>query len=270
LNRGTIVVKGASVAWRAWGPPSSPGVVFLHGGRANQRWWDAVLPGLTRTRRLVTFDLSGHGISGHRARYDVVSWSGDLAAVIATATQGRATVIAHSMGGRVALAAVPTLGERLERLILVDVPIKLAPEPELYRKLRQPRKVYTSRTEAVRHFRVVPGSPMRLDIARDVAAASLERADGGGWAYRGDPSVVGRIPNGVVLDGLAQLRAPVGVIRGADSPFVDELCLALMPGGPDGPAPVTVVPGAGHHGMLDAPEALADAIEAMLENLSSA
>lgn len=270
MEQGTIVVEGAGIAWRAWGPRSSPGVVFLHGGRANQRWWDAVLPGFTRTRRLVTFDLSGHGVSGHRARYDVVRWSGELAAVIAAATRGRATVVAHSMGGRVALAGAPTLDERLERLILIDVPIRLAPEPELYRKLRQPRRVYTSEAEAVRNFRVVPGSPARLDIARNVAAASLERTDEGGWAFRGDPSVVGRIPNGAVLDGLAHLRARVGVIRGADSPFVDELCLGLLPGGPDGPAPVTVVAGAGHHVMLDAPEALAGAIEAMLANLSSA
>jgi pimeloyl-ACP methyl ester carboxylesterase len=265
-----IVVEGARIAWRAWGPVRASAVVFLHGGLANQRWWDAVLPGLSRTRRLVTFDLSGHGSSGRRDRYDAVRWSEELTTVIATATRGRATIVAHSMGGRVALAAAPVLGERLERLILVDVPIRLAAEPELYRKLRRRRKVYASQADAVRGFRVVPASPTRPDIARAVAAASLERTDGGGWAYRGDPSVVGRVPDGAVLAGLAQLRAPVGVIRGGNSPFVDELCLRLIPMGATGPAPVTVIAEAGHHPMLDAPETLAQAIDAMLENLSSA
>jgi pimeloyl-ACP methyl ester carboxylesterase len=263
-EQATVAVDGVEIAWRAWGPPDSPAVVFLHGGRANQCWWDAVLRRLAPTRRLVTLDLSGHGGSGHRKQYDAVVWSDELAAVIAATTRGRATVVAHSMGGRVALVAVPRLGDRLERLILVDVPIDLVHDPELYGKLRRPRRIYASETEAIDAFRVVPGSPVRLDIARRVAAASLQRTDDGGWAYRGDPSVVGRIPNGIVLEGLAQLSAPVAVIRGANSPFDDELCLGLVPHGADGPAPVTVVPDAGHHVMLDAPEALARALEATL------
>ncbi len=260
-----VEIARTPVAWRAYGPVDANAVVLVHGGAANQHWWDAVLPGLDPARRIVTFDLSGHGASGHRARYGAAIWSRELEAVIVAATGGRATVVAHSMGGRLALAAVPALRERLEMLILLDVPLKLAPDPELLRKLRQPRKVYATEEEAVRAFRVVPGTVRRLDVARQVAAASIQRNERGGWIYRGDPTVVGRIPNELVLKGLSQLRAPVAVIRGAASPFDEELCLDLLSDRPGVPAPVITLAHTGHHLMLDSPDELAASIEELIE-----
>lgn len=266
---GEVEVAGARIAWRAWGPREAPALLLVHGGAANQHWWDAVLPRLDPDRRIVTFDLSGHGASAHRLDYDPETWGRELEAVIATTTRGRATVVAHSMGGRVALAAAPILADRVEALILLDVPVALDLDPELHRKLRRPRKTYATAEEAVRAFRVVPGTADRDDVVRQVATASVTVDENGAWSYRGDPGVIGQVPNEAVLDGLTSLCAPAGAIRGGRSPFDDELCLGQLPATSLGPAPVVVLPHAGHHLMLDEPEALADAIES-LRYLSSA
>jgi pimeloyl-ACP methyl ester carboxylesterase len=268
-ERGEVRVAGAAIAWRAWGPRRAPAVLLVHGGAANQHWWDPVVPGLGDRERIVTLDLSGHGASGHRARYDAVMWARELAAVIEQTTRGHAAVVAHSMGGRVALAAAPALGDRLEGLVLVDTPIELPPDPELHRRLRQARKVYGTRAEAVDAFRVVPGFAARPEIARQVAAASVASNDDGGWLYRGDPAVVGRIPDDAVLRGIADSVAPVRVIRGEDSPFDAELRLDLLQARPGGVGRVIVLEAAGHHPMLDDPDSLATAIRAQLADLTS-
>ena len=61
-----VVVAGARVAYRAWGPAGAPGVVLVHGGAAHSGWWDHVAPLLTG-HRVVALDLTGHGDSDRRA-----------------------------------------------------------------------------------------------------------------------------------------------------------------------------------------------------------
>lgn len=265
METGRVQVAGAQVAWRAWGQREAPAVLLIHGGAANQHWWQAVIARLDPARRIVTLDLSGHGDSGHRDAYTPSLWAREVDAVIRAASRGSAAVVAHSMGGRIALSAVPALGARFERLVLIDVPIALTLDAGLERSLRKPRRVYASAQEAVQAFRPVPGEVSRPDIARQVAAASVAQRREGGWIYRGDPEVVGRIPNELVFEGLAALQCPVGIVRGARSPYLRELCLDRFPTQKHQHLPVIVVDDAGHHVPLDAPERLAEAIELLIQ-----
>ena len=69
-----VSVDGCSIAFRRWGDRSCPGVVLVHGGGANSRWWDHVAPLLAGECSVAALDLSGHGDSGRRDRYTFTEW----------------------------------------------------------------------------------------------------------------------------------------------------------------------------------------------------
>jgi pimeloyl-ACP methyl ester carboxylesterase len=106
VETGEVRVAGVPVRYRAWGVRESPGIVLVHGGAAHSRWWDHVAPLLANGRRVVALDLSGHGDSGRRDRYDLDSWADEtLAAATDAGAAGPVTLVGHSMGGYVVLRA---------------------------------------------------------------------------------------------------------------------------------------------------------------------
>jgi pimeloyl-ACP methyl ester carboxylesterase len=264
-EHGQVEVDGCMVHWTARGPLGAEAVVLVHGGAANQYWWDAVIPKLRTDRRIVAMDLTGHGASGVRGAYDAETWASEIRAVVEVAACGRAAVVGHSMGGRVAIVAAASFREHVEGLILVDVPIELPPGEPVRYGMSNRRRIYDTREAAVGAFRVVPPQPVRRpEVLRYVAEHSVAQAPDGGWLYVGDPLVVmGRVSNETILSHIPELSCPVAVIRGAQSVYDNELCAELVVGSSQ--ASVTVLSGAGHHVMLDDPEALGDAIETHLD-----
>src|SRR5213592_65248 len=97
---GTVTVGGASIHFLAWGEPGRRGLVFVHGGGAHAHWWTHVAASFAPVFRVVAVDLSGHGDSDHRERYDFEQWTNE---VIAAGTDGGIdgplVVVGHSMGG---------------------------------------------------------------------------------------------------------------------------------------------------------------------------
>src|SRR6478609_9754248 len=78
---GTVEVDGASVHYLAWGDPGRRGLVFVHGGGAHAHWWTHVAATFADELRVVAVDLSGHGDSSHRDRYDIEQWTREVTAV---------------------------------------------------------------------------------------------------------------------------------------------------------------------------------------------
>jgi pimeloyl-ACP methyl ester carboxylesterase len=83
---------------------SAPGLLLHHGLASSQRIWDLMLPRLTRTFRVVTYDARGHGRSGKPSSgYGFATLVDDARAVI-RATGLRGPVVAgHSWGAMAAL-----------------------------------------------------------------------------------------------------------------------------------------------------------------------
>ena len=50
-----------SVHYLAWGQPSRPPLILLHGGAAHAHWWDHIAPVLSQRYRVLAPDLRGHG-----------------------------------------------------------------------------------------------------------------------------------------------------------------------------------------------------------------
>lgn len=106
------------------GPEGAPVAVLLHGmGAASDHTsWDAVVPLLASDFQLVVVDLRGHGASPWPGSYTLAEQADDVARLLDGLGVTRATVIGHSMGGRVALALAMTRPELVEALVVEDSP----------------------------------------------------------------------------------------------------------------------------------------------------
>ena len=108
---------GINLAAFAWGNPSGPAIVFIHGYSQCHLSWRRQMydPALAAEFRMVAYDLRGHGSSDQpfeRERYrDDKIWADDLAAVITAAGLTRPTLVAWSYGGRVVADYVRTHGQ---------------------------------------------------------------------------------------------------------------------------------------------------------------
>jgi pimeloyl-ACP methyl ester carboxylesterase len=98
-----------------------PAVILIHGWACNSAYWGGQLDTLKRHYTVVTLDLAGHGASGrNRADWSIARYADDVAAVAKELPNRQIVLVGHSMGGPVALAAAPRIGERVIGIIGVD------------------------------------------------------------------------------------------------------------------------------------------------------
>jgi pimeloyl-ACP methyl ester carboxylesterase len=76
---------------------------------------------LSRRFSVVVPDLRNHGQSFHSARFDYEVMARDVQRLMDAFATDRATLIGHSMGGKVALRLAALFPERVERLVVVDI-----------------------------------------------------------------------------------------------------------------------------------------------------
>jgi pimeloyl-ACP methyl ester carboxylesterase len=100
---------------------AGPPVVILHGLLGSARNWTSVAKALAGAHRVFALDLRNHGRSPWAATMSFDEMAGDVAAFIDAHRLGRAQVIGHSLGGKVAMRLALTRPERVERLVVVDV-----------------------------------------------------------------------------------------------------------------------------------------------------
>lgn len=94
-----------------------PVVVLIHAFHMDLREWDDVAPELTGSRRIVRYDVRGHGSS--RVAGPLPSPSADLSTLLDELRIDGATLVGSSMGATIALELALTAPTRVERLILV-------------------------------------------------------------------------------------------------------------------------------------------------------
>jgi pimeloyl-ACP methyl ester carboxylesterase len=106
---------------RVSGPPDAPAVILIHGFGSSLQTWDVWAAGLSHTHRVVRFDLPGSGLSFPDPAGDYTD-ARSVALVIAVMERlglQRASIVGHSIGGRIAWTFASLHPQRVDKLVLV-------------------------------------------------------------------------------------------------------------------------------------------------------
>lgn len=260
-----VSIEGARISYRTWGEPGRPAVVLVHGGAAHAGWWDHIGPHLSAEHRIIALDLSGHGDSDRRTNYSLEVWAAEVRAVALAEGSDRPVVFGHSMGGFVALTAAKLYGAELGGVLAIDSPVQeTSPETRAWiaeGKKLPGHKVRADRAEILARFRTLPADESSLEYVRaHIAEDSITRVDGG-WTWKFDPNIF--FHSRMEPEHLAAAACPVALIRGERGMATSDITAAVAER-LGGHVPVTVIPDAGHHIMLDQPIALIAVLQTLI------
>ena len=118
-----VEVDGQIVHYRDQGPSGDPlPLVLIHGTGASLHTWEGWAAGLTPTRRVISFDLPGFGLTGPNAEgdYSDARYVSFVRNLLARLGVGRAVVAGNSLGGEIAWQLALADPGRVAGLVLVD------------------------------------------------------------------------------------------------------------------------------------------------------
>jgi 2-hydroxymuconate-semialdehyde hydrolase len=96
-------------------------VLFVHGFGSSLETWELVAPLICQTRRCVSLDLPGFGLSSKYAQpYDAPDMVGHILALMDQLDLKQVDLVAHSYGCSVALALAGEHPQRVRRLVISD------------------------------------------------------------------------------------------------------------------------------------------------------
>jgi len=113
-----------------WGNEKAPPLILLHGGRDHCRNWDWVAQRLRDDWHIIAPDLRGHGDSqwADAGGYGIDGFIYDLSQLIHQQSLAPVTIIAHSLGGNIALRYTGVFPETVRRLVAIE---GLGPSPSM-------------------------------------------------------------------------------------------------------------------------------------------
>ena len=257
-RRDVTLPDGRILSAIVWGDTAAE-MVLLHGGAQNAHTWDTVA--LALGRPLLAIDLPGHGHSSWRddGRYTPAEMAADVAFAIDALAPSAQTIVGMSLGGltAIALAARHPVGN----VVLVDV------TPGVNSAKAAAVVAFVSGPPTFESFqalldRTIEHNPTRSEssLRRGLLHNALPLPDGS-WAWRhhlgrGGASGPREVEFAGLWDDVSAITAPLLLVRGANSPVVDDDDVAeLRRRQPS--VRVEVVDGAGHSIQGDRPVELA-------------
>jgi pimeloyl-ACP methyl ester carboxylesterase len=105
-----------------WGNADKPALLLIHGGRDHCRSWDWTAEALRDDWHVIAPDLRGHGDSqwSTDGNYWIAGYIYDLAQLIHQQKLAPVTIIAHSLGGNIALRYAGVYPETVARLVALE------------------------------------------------------------------------------------------------------------------------------------------------------
>jgi len=117
-----------------WGNEAAPPLILLHGGRDHCRNWDWVAARLRENWHVIAPDLRGHGDSqwSDTGAYGMDGFIYDLAQLIHQQGLAPVSIVAHSLGGNIALRYTGVFPENVRRIVAIE---GLGPSPKIEAEL---------------------------------------------------------------------------------------------------------------------------------------
>ncbi len=106
-------------------------IVILHGLYGSSDNWQSIAKQLAIDYTVIVPDLRNHGKSPHSSIHSYPSLTQDIIDLLDDMNIKTATLIGHSMGGKVAMTLALLFPERVSRLIVVDI------APRAYQRLTE-------------------------------------------------------------------------------------------------------------------------------------
>lgn len=265
-----VDLGGISVATWSLGPPDDvgPDVVLCHGTPWSAATWALVAHLLATHRRVRLWDMPGYGASPSTPQLDLATQAERFARLLELWGPTPPHVVAHDIGGAVALGAHLLHGRDYASLFLWD-PVVLDPWGSAFFTLATEHGEVLARLPAPLHRALVREYVAGAAVA-PVAPEHLEQL-ASAWTGEEGPERFYRQIGALsaehtrpLVTRLGEVRCPTRVGWGEDDPWLPveqagRLC-GLLPGG----STTVVVPGAGHLVALEQPEAVVAAIESFL------
>jgi pimeloyl-ACP methyl ester carboxylesterase len=237
-------------------------IVLLHGFCGSSAYWDDVIPLLSPRYRCIVPDLRGHGQSdAPKGAYSMEEMADDVLNLLKELDIPQASLFGHSMGGYIALSAVQRHPEQFSAFGLIH---STAHEDTEEGKEKRLKAVSTIETEGIMALvdGMVPGlfAPQHLEDMED----KVNKAKEVGYATP---------PQGAAGAALAMRERPDrrGVLTATTLPVL------LVAGEHDQVVPAartftankpniqqSIISGAGHMSMMEAPQQLAEVIKSFL------
>jgi esterase len=179
---------------RDFGGSGEPPRVILHGLLGSSRNWLTAGRDLAGSRRVFALDLRNHGLSPHSGEMSYAAMAADVLAWMDAQGIGKAELIGHSMGGKVAMLIACRHPGRVARLVVVDIAPRDYAWPDRGAELRAMAGLDLADLGSRAQAEALLEAPVPDPTMRKFVLTNLERAPGG-WRWLVDiPALAAALP----------------------------------------------------------------------------
>lgn len=233
-----------------WGNRDAPPLLLVHGGRDHCRNWDWVAGALRDRYHVIAPDLRGHGDSAWMVggNYQLLDFVYDIAQLIHQLELAPLRIVAHSLGGNIALHYAGLYPETVSHLVAIE---GLGPSPDMQRR-REQTPVHERLTQWIDTVRGLAGrTPRRYptledafhrmqeenphlsaEQARHLTIHGSHQNEDGSWSWKFDNYGRAFGPVGLGQDEtatlLGRIACPVLLFRGTESWASDPMADGRM------------------------------------------
>jgi pimeloyl-ACP methyl ester carboxylesterase len=253
----TLSLGDGEIYVRQDGPQDAPALLLIHGNASSARWWDELVPMLTRSHRVIRIDLLGYGRSAKPAdrSYALPEQARRVGVAMDRLGVERVIAVGHSSGGAAATALVEQRRDLVTALVLINT----GPHIDAY--IAPPMAIDPSQwpnvsDEQLRQFASPafsrPGYQIPLELLNEVRAMTFHSLTTTTQASRD------YVKEQALPDRLAPLGKPLLVIFGEEDRRWRSSSAADYRAVPS--AIVEMLPGLGHTPILEDPARTASSL----------
>ncbi|WP_285276299.1 alpha/beta fold hydrolase [Halopseudomonas bauzanensis] len=231
--------RGLRLHYLDWGNVDAPLLMLVHGGLEHARVWDQLARQLCADWHVVVPDLRGHGDSDWSTggAYAIPDFVPDIAALVAELGDRPVTLVAHSLGGNIAVHYTALFPERVTQLCVIEG-LGFSPEARAKRDAKPRRDQLREWVDKVRQldqlgarsYPTVAAAVKRLlehdpllspELAAYVCEHGLRPTEDGQWRWKYDHQIRGfgaaEVASVEASDLWRAIECPVLLMYGAES-----------------------------------------------------